>query len=64
MLFVPTTQILAAGAQRRHVAGARLDGPVVKHTPSWRAMFAGLFGRSTGAARSRTGGRRLIARTA
>ena len=62
MLFFPTAQIIAAGAQHRHLAGARLDGPVVDHAPSWGSRFAGLFGGSTGA--SSTGGRRLVARTA
>lgn len=64
MLFVPTAQIMAADAQRQHLAGARFDGPVVDHRPSWLARFAGLFGRSAGTVRASTGGGRLAARTA
>ena len=62
MLFVPTALILADRAQNRHLAGSRLDGPVIagSHRRWFRrpALFAGAT--ATGDAR----GRRLTPRPA
>ncbi len=53
MLFVPTASFLAADAQRRHFAGARLDGPSTVETASAsRFSVARLLGRKTDNARS------------
>ena len=63
MLFVPTAQFLAADAQRRHFADARLDGPTtVPAASASRFSAARLFSRKSD--RSRTGsviGRRQFA---
>ena len=46
MLFIPTTQIMAADAQRRQFAAARLDGPTAVEKPRGsRGLSAALFHR-------------------
>jgi hypothetical protein len=53
MLFVPTAQFLAAAAQRRHFAEARLDGPtVVPAAAAARFSIARLIGRRPNTVRS------------
>ena len=53
MLFVPTAQFLAADAQRRHFADARLDGPTVAPADGVsRFSIARLVGRKPAAVRS------------
>ena len=46
MLFVPTAQIMAAEAQRRHVAGVRLDGPVTDRGTHRASLMSRIFGRA------------------
>lgn len=53
MLFVPTAQFLAADAQRRHFAEARLDGPTtVRAAAASRFSVARLIGRKSHSNRS------------
>ncbi len=50
-----TAQIIAAEAQRRHINGVRLDGPVSDKPSRWRSFVAALFTRSAPATdRART----------
>ncbi len=46
MLYLYTAQIMASEAQRRHIDGVRLDGPVTNKPSRWRAFVAALFSRS------------------
>ena len=46
MLELFTAQIMAAEAQRRHIDGVRLDGPVTDKPSRWRSFVAALFTRS------------------
>lgn len=62
MLFVPTALILASEAQRRQVAGARLDGPVVDGRHHRRSLLPARFTRSAGTVASH--GRRFAPRPA
>jgi hypothetical protein len=41
-----TAQIIAAEAMRRHIDGARFDGPVIEKPSRWRSFVAALFTRS------------------
>ena len=62
MLFVPTAQFLAADAQRRHFADARLDGPtIVPAEGVSHFSIARLVGRKPAAAGSAIIGRRQFA---
>jgi hypothetical protein len=46
MLYLYTAQIMAAEAQRRHIDGIRLDGPVTNKPARWRSFVTALFPRS------------------
>jgi hypothetical protein len=46
MLYLFTAQIMASEAQRRHIDGVRLDGPVTNKPSHWRSLVAALFSRS------------------
>ena len=46
MLELFTAQIMAAEAQRRHIDGVRLDGPVTDRRSRWQSIVAALFARS------------------
>ena len=62
MLYLFTAQIMASEAQRRHIDGVRLDGPVTDRSSRWRSLVAALFTRSAPAAgRTRTRLGRLAA---
>ena len=50
MLYLYTAQVLASEAQRRHIDGVRLDGPVIEKPSRWRSFVAALFTRSVPAA--------------
>ena len=55
MLYLYTTQFMATEAQRRHLDGVRLDGPVTDKSSRWSSLVAALFNRSTPATeRTRT----------
>ena len=59
MLYVYTAQFMASEAQRRHLDGVRLDGPVTDRPSRLRSLLSALFTRSapaTGRARTRLGG--------
>jgi hypothetical protein len=47
MLYLCTAQIMASEAQRRHIDGVRLDGPVANEPSGWRSFVTALFSRST-----------------
>jgi hypothetical protein len=57
MLYIPTTMIMAADAQRRHVSAARLDGATVEKRRGAGGLTATLFHR-----RERVAGRGLAGR--
>jgi hypothetical protein len=46
MLYLFTAQIMASEAQRRHIDGVRLDGPVTNKPSRWRSFVTALFSRS------------------
>jgi hypothetical protein len=62
MLYLLTAQLMASEAQRRHIDGVRLDGPVTDRSSRWRSLVAALFTWSTPATgRTRTRLGRLAA---
>ena len=52
MLYIPTTQFLAATAQQRHIDGTRFDGPVESDRRRWRSFTAAVFSRAAAGPRS------------
>jgi|SoimicmetaTmtHMA_FD_contig_41_9377115_length_290_multi_1_in_0_out_0_1 hypothetical protein len=47
MLYLYTAQVMASEAQRRHLDGVRLDGPITNKPSRWQSLVAALFTRST-----------------